>query len=211
MIRRPHFAWSKHLIAASAATALLALAACGTPDILEEEPPPEQTAPALPENLPEAPSARLVIAEPNAAAALSTDRIAVWQDPLHVEYYAGSRWVETAPELWHAVLIDAFQDASLEAVGRSNYEVNPNYRLETELRDFEAGYENGAEVPTVRVELTATLLRQPSQDVVASRTFRADRTPGSAAVADVIRAFDRAADAVIGDLAAWSVRQMADG
>lgn len=159
-----------------------------------------------------APDRTLVIGEPSASAGLATDRIAVWETPERLQYYEGARWVTDAPEMLHSALVEAFRSANaLEAVGRRSVALDPDYRLRTRLSDFEAGYEGGAAVPTVRVTVEADLMAEPGRDVVASRRFTREATPASDSVPDVVEAYDQATDAVLEELVRWTVGAMTGG
>lgn len=196
------------------AAAALGLAACSSIIPAGDEEPeatyritaPEVAAAAS------APGQALVVSEPTASPGLDTDRVAVWQDPQRLEYYEGARWVEEPPEMLRAALVEAYRSTrALKAVGRRSIDLNPNWRLDTRLSDFEAGYRGGADVPTVEVTLDASLLREPSRQVAASRTFTATARPASAAVADVISAYDEAAQTVVRDVVTWSLGMMSAG
>lgn len=154
----------------------------------------------------------LVVGAPSAAPGLDSNRVAVWQNPQRLEYYEGARWVDDAPDMLRGALIDAFRSTgSLTGVGRRSIDLNPNWRLDTRLSEFEAGYRDGAEIPTVEVTVDASLLREPSQDVAATRSFSATARPASPAVPDVIAAYDEATHQVVRDVVGWSLRMMSAG
>ena len=148
----------------------------------------------------------LVVDDPGAASGLDSDRIAVRETPLRLRYYADARWVEPAPEMVRKLIISAFDNAGrLQGVGPSSVSLNPKYRLSTRLAQFEAVYPDRAKAPEVQVKLDATLTRELSQNVVASQTFAATRQAASAAVPDVVDAYNRALDAVLKDLIPWTL------
>ncbi|WP_404384491.1 ABC-type transport auxiliary lipoprotein family protein [Caenispirillum salinarum] len=159
-----------------------------------------------------APDARLLVEEPSAAPGLDTDRIAVWRDPRHLQYYADSRWVEDAPEMVRAVMLEGFRSSrALGAVGRRSVELDPTHRLRTRLTDFESGYEAGTDVPTVRVEIAADLLAEPGGNVAGQTTATARATPADESVSAVIAAFDAATQRAVSDLVTWTVETIARG
>lgn len=154
----------------------------------------------------------MVVSDPTAAPGLDTDRVAVWQNPQRLEYYQGARWVEDPPDMLRAALIEAYRSTgALAAVGRRSIDLNPDWRLETRLSAFEAGYRDGAEVPTVEVTVDTSLLREPSQRVAATRTFTATARPANTAVPDVIAAYDQATHQVVRDIVSWSLGLVAAG
>lgn len=149
---------------------------------------------------------QLVVAEPDAAVGLDTSRIAVRPEPISIRYYADAQWAEPAPEMVRSLVITTFRKSDrIDGVGESSVTLNPDYRLTSELVDFEAVYPDDAEVPEARVGLRATLIEQPGQDVVGSRTFSASVRAASARVPDVIEAFDEAMHRVLRDLVEWTL------
>lgn len=154
----------------------------------------------------------LVIGEPTAAPGLDTDRIAVWQTPQRLEYYEGARWVEEPPGMVRAALLDAFRaSGALTAVGRRSIDLNPDWRLDSRLSAFEAGYRGDARLPTIEVTLDASLLREPSQQVAATRSFTAEVRPAGTAVPEVVAAYDEATHQVVRQVVDWSLGLMAAG
>lgn len=189
---------------------LLMLAACSgvLPDGGERPDTYRVTAPQV-SAAGSATGATLVVDEPSAMPGLATDRIAVWRDPRHLQYYADSRWVADAPEMLRGVMIEAFRSSgALQAVGRRSVELNPTHRLRTRLTAFEAGYEDGAALPTVRVELAADLLSEPGRGIIGQHTASARVTPDGESVGQVIAAFDTATQRAMTDLVRWAVDTM---
>lgn len=151
-----------------------------------------------------------VVELPTAAGGLDTNRIAVRESALHLQYYAGARWVERAPEMVQTLVVTSMRDAGgVAAVARRSLSLHPDFRLRTEIEAFEAVYPGGDGPPDARVRIHAVLLEQPSQRVVATGDFAATRTAASPAVPEVIRAFDAAVHEVLDDLVAWTVRSAA--
>jgi cholesterol transport system auxiliary component len=148
----------------------------------------------------------LVVGEPSAASGLDTDKIAVRETPVRPRYYADARWAEPAPRMVGKLIVGAFENSDrLAGVGQSSVALNPKYRLNARLAEFEAVYPDAAKVPEARVKLDATLSRELGQQVVGSKTFAASREATSAAVPDVVEAYDQALDAILRDLVAWTL------
>ena len=128
------------------------------------------------------------------------------ETPLRPRYYVDARWAEPAPRMVGKLIVGAFENAGrLEGVGQSSVALNPKYRLDSWIAEFEAVYPDGAEVPEARVKLDATLTEEFGQQVLGSKTFAASREATSAAVPDVIEAYDQALDAILRDLVAWTL------
>lgn len=91
---------------------------------------------------------QLVVDEPGAAAGLNTSRIAVRPEPISIRYYADAQWAEPAPAMVRSLIIMMFQRSGrIEGVGESSVALNPDYRLSSELIDFEAVYPDDAGGP----------------------------------------------------------------
>ena len=199
----------------AALAGLVLLTACGSPVLTGEEPPPETfrlTAPDLSGQALPASGMRLVVGEPAAAPGLGTDRIPVVQDAQTLDFYANARWAAPAPEMIRSVIVEALQSTgALTVVGRRSVAIDPDVRLRTEIMDLQAVYSPGADIPTARVGLYATLITQPGREVLGSRRFVAEMRPAGAAVPEVVAALDRAADRAVADLVAWALGEMAAG
>lgn len=205
--------WRLRLIALLAA-ALLPLTACVefTPEAGEA---PRlytvQPASAFPEGLP-AIGAQLVVETPIAADGLDTQRIAVRESAQAIAYYAGARWIDTAPRMLQAALIESFRNSGkVLAVSRRDPEVRTDYSLKSELGEFTAdaaagGAAGGA--PVARVRLTARLVLVAERRIVASRSFEASSTAADSSMAAVAAAFDRASQALFTDLVTWTLEGM---
>ncbi|MGH6945141.1 MAG: ABC-type transport auxiliary lipoprotein family protein [Geminicoccaceae bacterium] len=186
----------------------LALTACTAltgeppaPDVYGLEPPT-----SFADDLPKA-SWQLVVDEPRASPGLATDRIAVRRQPLHLQYYAGARWASTTPQMLQSLIITSLRNTGrIAAVGSSSADLRPDYRLVTRLVAFEAVYPGGGTTPSADVRLDATLVGQPREEAVAARRFEATAKAKSAAVPDVVAAYNQALDQVLRDLAEWALR-----
>jgi cholesterol transport system auxiliary component len=147
----------------------------------------------------------LVIGRPSAIGALDSANIAVRPEPLRIEYYADGRWTTRAPDMLHNYIITAFQNANLMKSVGSAAALDAGYLLETDLMRFETVYPPSSDMPEIHVRLYATLLTLPGASVVAVRHFEAKVTPVSAALPNVIEAFDAAAAQVVQDLLRWAL------
>jgi len=201
------------LAAASACTPLATLQNVTEANDLYEVTPAARFDPALPEV-----AAQIVVEEPTAVSAVNTDRIAIKPNPYQVVYFPKARWVDRAPLLVQAMLVESFENTGkVSAVGRRAIGLRANFTLLTELREFEAVVGEGAGAGvgdgppfTVAVRLTMKIVQEPDGLIVESRTF-AHRAPAAGAeVLAVVAAFDAALAEAIGEAVDWSVRRIAD-
>lgn len=135
----------------------------------------------------------LTIAEPEASAALDSQRIAVRPTPTQLQVYAGAIWSDPAPVLLQSTLIDALGgSAHFRAVIRPTDPLTADLLLRLDLRHFEAIYAKGARVPTVVIELQATLFDQRTRQILDNRRFRIERVSESKSLPSVVTAFEAA-------------------
>ena len=146
----------------------------------------------------------LAIAEPNTSTALDSNRIAVRPTPAQLQVYAGAIWSDTAPALVQSALVDALGDSGrFRAVVRPIDGIASDLLLRLDLRQFEAVYGDDADRPTVVVELQATLLDPRGNRVLATRTFRTEKTSADEDLPEVIAAFDIALEATATAMTPW--------
>ncbi len=136
---------------------------------------------------------QLVVELPTAQAALDTSRIALKRSPFTVEYYANSAWVDNAPAMVQALLIESFErTGAIVAVGREAIGLRPDLILKTDLREFEAIYIENDPIPEVLVRMNVKLVSMPDRLIVASETYESRVKAAGSKFADVITAFDEA-------------------
>jgi cholesterol transport system auxiliary component len=147
---------------------------------------------SYPETL-EAVDWQLVVEMPNAATSLDTPRIALQRSPFTLEYYAGSAWTDNAPLMVQTLLIESFESTrSITAVGREGVGLRPDYVLKTDLREFEAIYEEGSPNPVIWVRINAKVVKMPERRIVSSATFERREASAGTKLPDIVAAFDEA-------------------
>jgi cholesterol transport system auxiliary component len=134
---------------------------------------------------------QLVVAEPAAERDIDTSRIALTRTVNVIEYFADGNWSDTAPNVVQAKLIEAFESTNaILAVGRDAAGLKPDYILQSDLRDFQVEYAEGA--PSAHVRLIAKLVQMPDRRI--TRTVSADASAPAAAkdMAAIVVAFEQA-------------------
>jgi cholesterol transport system auxiliary component len=192
-----------------AATAL-PLAACG--GLIPQAPPsniynlsPKTT---FPESLPRV-DWQLVVEEPYAAGGLDSHKIAIYTNPYEVKYYAEARWAERAPRMVQTLLVESFENTGkIVAVGRQSVGLRSDFNLKSDLREFQAVLKAGQTAPEVIVVLQAKMIAQPRQQIVASATFERRAQAKSAAILDVVAAFDDALGKILRDTVRWAMTEV---
>ncbi|HEX6011357.1 MAG TPA: ABC-type transport auxiliary lipoprotein family protein [Geminicoccaceae bacterium] len=148
----------------------------------------------------------LAVAEPTAEQALDTTRIAVLTGGTAVDYVARATWVDRAPAMVQALIVQSFQASStVAAVGTDRDRLRAQYLLRSELRAFQLN-RGGDGAGTVRVRLDPTLLRLPRREPVGRTSLAAEVAPDAAGTDATIAAFDTALGKVLRELVAWTLR-----
>ncbi len=196
------------LLRAMAAAPLLGVASGCASLVPGQGPPPDlyriKPAVRFPADMPRV-DWQLEVVTPTAPASLDTSRIALLHNPLQVEYYARSNWVDRAPLMVQAAIIEAFEASErILSVGRGSADVRPDYVLGTDLRDFQAEYFMGAN-PEVHVGIIARLVSARSRSVVAIKRFDHGGTAGADRIEQVVGAFSSALDKVLAELVPWTL------
>ena len=149
---------------------------------------------------------QLIIEEPVAAGGLDSSRIALRPRPTELQYFADARWTERAPRMIQTLLVESFENTEkIVAVGRQDIGLRSDINLKIELREFQAEYFEGVDRPRVRVRLNAKLIRQPRQEIVASKSFET-LVPfeANSGMQPIIGAFDLALGRVMKQLIEWT-------
>jgi cholesterol transport system auxiliary component len=142
---------------------------------------------------------QLVVGTPVASADLDTRRIALTRSPGVIEYFANGAWADNAPILLQGKLIESFEASNaIVSVGRDAVGLRPDYVLQSDLRDFQAEYTDGT--PIAHLRLAARLVRMPDRRIVANIQTEQKVPAEGNSLADIVRAFDRAASEAFEDV-----------
>jgi cholesterol transport system auxiliary component len=150
---------------------------------------------------------QLVVEEPLATGGFDNNRIAVRPSPTELKYFAGARWSERAPRMVQNLIVQSFEDSGkIIAVGRQIIGLRSDYNLKLELREFQAEVYREGEPPQVRVRINAKMVRQPRQEIIASKNFEQLVTCQGRGMKEVVGSFDLALGRVIREMVEWSLK-----
>ena len=202
----------------------LALAGCvSLPDLktIIGPPPPPQLYLLRPP-LPAAGGApvrwQLAVAVPDSPASLDTPRIALNPNATRMDYFANAAWPDRVPLLLQRVMIQAFEGTNRVSAARDTEGLSADYVLATELRNFEAQYDNlpppvaagqtaapGAP-PHITVEIQAKLMALPDHRIIGNLNA-VQRVDASANNMDaIVAAFNQAVGRSLGQIVDWALR-----
>ncbi len=110
-------------------------------------------------------------------------------------------------------MVDALQNSGrIVAVGRGSSDLNPDYLLETELRDFEARYTGaGEQPPTIVVRVVAQLIKASDRKVIASVLATAQVPAAHNDLGSIVDAFDTAVGDVLTQIVNTTLQDMSRG
>ncbi len=148
----------------------------------------------------------LSIQLPDTSAGLDSERIVIQRPPAGMDFYAGSAWPDRLPVLVQGALLEAFEAGGrIAAVARDSDAAHADYYLATDLRDFEARYDEPDGVPTAVVRIGARMIVARTRDIAgyteASREVRASQNSVEAAV----EALAAALSEVLGEIVPWAL------
>ena len=148
----------------------------------------------------------LSIALPDASAGLDTQRIAILHPPANMDYYADASWPDRLPVLVQSTLLRAFEDSGrIEGVALDSDGTRADYILSTDLRDFEARYDQPDGVPVAVVRIGAKLVRAVKRDI-AGRFEASEEAPASQNSVDAaVAALDEALARALAKIVAWAL------
>ena len=154
---------------------------------------------------------QIVVDQPTATAMVDTDRIAVQPTPLQVQYLPDARWVDRAPLIVQALLIESFESSNrVPAVGGSAIGLRADYIVVTDIREFQAFVPEVAENSAlqVNVRLNIKIVETFNDRIIASRSFEEVVPAATDAAPDVAFAFDEALGDTMRDAVEWSIREI---
>jgi cholesterol transport system auxiliary component len=149
----------------------------------------------------------VMVPEPVAPRALSSDRVAVVMNGGHISYAAGARWNERAPRVVQERILSAFEaDPRTAAAVRPEDGVTSRYELRLDLLRFDAVYDRGeTSAPIVFVELRAKLIDRTSRELVNSTRVTTQQRASENRMGAIIAAFDGAMNDVGARLVDWTL------
>ena len=147
---------------------------------------------------------QLVVELPTSPGALSTDRILIRPRPLQAAYLPDGKWAEDVPVMVQTLLVRSLEDSNaFRYVGRRPLGASGDFALVSELTDFQAEVAAEGKAATIRLRLTARLVREEDATVLSSRTFNAAAAVASTDTPDLIDGFNQANQQLLTEAVSW--------
>jgi len=148
---------------------------------------------------------QMSIVTPTAPDSLDNTRIALQYPDLTGDYYADAMWQDRLSLLVRSALIDAFQASNrFPAIGTDTDNLQSDYLLDTDIRDFEAVYETKDTAPSVVVRLDVKVVNAHTRSIVKALNARSEVDAVANTVPAVVAAMNAALGEVLGQIVAWA-------
>lgn len=148
-------------------------------------------------------SGTLLVSLPREAPGFETTRMAYLLRPHTVKHYANSRWADSPAGMLAPAIVEALEKTGCwHAVVRMPSTLPADFRLDTE--DLVLGQEFFSRPSKVRIALRATLVDLREPGIRAVRRFEALEDAPSEDAEGGATAAGRAAEKLLGSLAAWA-------
>ncbi len=142
--------------------------------------------------------ASLRVEQPVSSPGLDSSHIMLVQADHRMNFYAGSRWPGTAPQVIGALAVETLRASDAwDSVQDSTSPFPANYLLHITLRRFDADYGGGGAAPEVQVLLDCTIGRREGREVIASFMAQGTATAAADHMSDVVAAFEQATAAAL--------------
>ncbi len=149
---------------------------------------------------------QLVVEAPTAPAGIDSARIALQRSAYTLEYFADSGWTDRAPEMVQTLIVESMESTDrIVGVGMESIGIRPDYLLKTDLREFQAVYGEGSEIPYVHVRMSVLLVRMPERRIIASISPEQKVEAAGTSFTDIIDAFDTALGSVLRDIVVFTL------
>lgn len=148
--------------------------------------------------------ASIKINEPSSGPGLDSAHIAVIDRPGHLTFYRGVAWSAQASAVVQAYLADAFEGSGHFATVSTDADTVPaDWRVESQLKDFEIDQTGGT--PMVKIRLSATLVRASDRKAVLSLPLESQTDATGQSIDGIVQLFN----GQLGDLSQQMLQQFA--
>lgn len=147
---------------------------------------------------------QLVVEIPTAPGALNNDRILIRPNPLQAAYLPDGKWAEDVPVMVQTLLVRSFEDSNaFRYVGRRPLGTSGDYALITDLTDFQAEAHPDGQTATIRLRLTAHIVREDDAAILSSRSFTSGAEVASTETRPLVEGFNQANQILLADITEW--------
>ncbi len=152
-------------------------------------------------------SRTVVIARPEAPAAIATDRIMIKPDAVSITYLPDARWADEAPLVLQSILVRSISESGrLGYVGRSEGGPVADTAVLVRMDDFHVVVTPEGRF-TALVTIALTALNDRDQRVIGTRSFTQSAQAASDTPTAVVAAFQAALHMLLPSMADWVIER----
>ena len=150
----------------------------------------------------------VLVAQPEATAALATDRIMIKPDPASITYLPDARWSDELPAVVQSLLIRSIsQTGRIAYVGSTNAGPVPDKALLVRIDAFEVTVlEDGTF--EVQVGFDLTIINDRDQRVVATRRFAQSSGASGDDPKTIVAVFQAVLNDLLPSMSDWAIQQV---
>lgn len=149
---------------------------------------------------------------PTTSGALNTDRILIRPRPLQAAYLPDGKWAEEVPVMMQTLLVRSFEDTNaFRYVGRRPLGASGDYALVTDLTDFQAEAAADGKTATIRLRLTARMVREDDAAILSTRSFTSSAQVSSTETLALVEGFNMANQTLLSDVTKWALATLSIG
>jgi cholesterol transport system auxiliary component len=138
-------------------------------------------------------SASLRVIRPGAGPGLDTSHIMLAEADRRMNFFSGSRWPASAPEVIEALTVQTLRGSGAwSSVEGSGGPFPGEYLLQMHMRRFEADYGEGGGAPVVHVVFDCIVGRREGREVLATFTVSGTAAAAANRLGEVVLAFEQA-------------------
>lgn len=150
----------------------------------------------------------LLVAQPQATAALATDRITVKPDLASITYLPDARWSDELPALVQSLLIRSISETGrVSYVGRTDAGPIPDKALLVRIDAFEVVV-LGDGTFEVQVAIDLTLVNDADQRIIATRNFSQSSAVSSDDPKAIVAVFQAVLNEILPSISDWAIQRV---
>lgn len=150
----------------------------------------------------------LLIARPEASAAIATNRIMIKTGRASISYLPDAQWSDELPLVLQNLLIRSISGTDrVGYVGQSDGGPIPDSALLIRLDAFEVRATTDGAFSAI-IDMTLTILNDRTQRIVATRRFSQSVAVADDTAASVVNAFQSGLDVLLPDASDWAVQRV---
>ncbi len=153
-------------------------------------------------------SRTLLVARPQAPAALTTDRIMIKPDAASITYLPDARWSDEIPAMVQSLLIRSISETGRVAyVGRSDAGPIPDKALLVRIDGFEV-IALADDTFEVQVDFDLTVINDKDQRVVGSRRFSQSQQLTTDSPKEIVAIFQAVLNKLLPEMSDWTIGRL---